>query len=723
MKHVLNHTLGLVLLLLAGLFMSPVLWADEGMWLLGQLDKRTLKEMKREGLRLKPRELYNPQGLSLKDAVVSFGGFCSGVVVSSDGLVLTNHHCGSESVQFHSTEAHDYLRDGFVARTRAEELPNHDLYVRFLCRQEDVTKRVLSGVTPTMNEQERSQAIDSISLAISQEISATDSTLVGVVDACYSGNAFLLSVYRDYSDVRLVFAPPSSVGKFGWDNDNWEWPRHTGDFCVFRIYADSLNRPAPYDPSNVPYHPQVVAPISLDGYRPGTFCMTLGYPGSTERYLSSYGIEQAIEGQHEAQITIRGIKQSLWKEAMNRNQQLRISYAAKYDQSSNYWKNSIGTVRSIRKLHLLEQKRAREQQLKEWIRTQPAEREQLLHLFTNLEQYYSQTRRSSRAFAYLVECFFNGSELVQLAFDVLNLDTEAEEHVVADNLLKLLRKYNDYCEPLDRRVTKALMTAYRERVDAEFLPPCYQTIDTDYQGNVDAYVDSLFNQTKLTSTEGLRRAMENDSTYQIYQDPAIGLCIDLLSQMFEIRSLSGDALAEIARCERQLDAALRRMDDGGHHYPDANGTLRLSYGTIGGYDPYDGATYDYFTTPLGIFEKICNHPGNPDYQVQPELLDLFQQGDFGRYADRDGQMHLCFLSNNDITGGNSGSAMFNGRGELLGLAFDGNWEAMSSDLRYEPRLQRTIGVDVRYILFIIEQYGKAAHLVEEMQLISTSQGR
>lgn len=712
-----------LLLCIGGLMTSPALRADEGMWLLGNLDKRTLKEMKREGLQLKPRQLYNGKGLSLKDAVVSFGGFCSGVVVSSDGLVLTNHHCGFESVQFHSTSEHDYIRDGFVARSRDEELPNPDLYVRFLYNQVNVTKRVLSGVTEEMSEQERSQAIDSISLAISEEISAFDSTFVGVVDACYDGNEYWLSVYQDFPDVRLVFAPPSSVGKFGWDNDNWEWPRHTGDFCVFRIYADSLNRPAPYSPSNVPYHPEVVAPISLNGYQSGSFCMTMGYPGTTDRYLSSYGIEQAMKSQHQAQTEIRGIKQSIWKEAMNRDNNLRIMYAAKYDQSSNYWKNSIGTVRSIRKLHVLEKKRAREEQLRHWIDSQPAERQQLLHLFTDLELNYSQTLPSSRAFAYLVESFFNGSELVQLAFDVLNLDTEAEEEEVVKNLMKLAKKYADYYEPLDRRVTKALFKAYREKVDTEFLPEFYQTIDTLYQGNVEAYVDTLFNQSKLTSTEGLRLALNNDSTYQIYQDPAISLCIDLLTQVFNLKALSDESLAQIARCERQLNAALRRMDTGGRHYPDANGTMRLSYGTIGGYDPYDGASYSYFTTPLGIFEKVCSNPGNPDYEVQPELLDLFQQGDFGRYADRDGQMHLCFLSNNDITGGNSGSAMFNGRGELLGLAFDGNWEAMSSDLSYEPRLQRTIGVDIRYILFIIEKYGQAAHLIDELNLVTTSPSR
>lgn len=722
MKRFWTVTLCLVLCI-GGLMTPAMLRADEGMWLLGNLDKRTLKEMKREGLQLKPRQLYNGKGLSLKDAVVSFGGFCSGVVVSSEGLVLTNHHCGFESVQLYSNSEHDYIRDGFVARSRDEELSNPDLYVRFLYNQVNVTKRVLSGVTEEMSEQERSQAIDSISLAISEEISAFDSTFVGVVDACYDGNEYWLSVYQDFPDVRLVFAPPSSVGKFGWDNDNWEWPRHTGDFCVFRIYADSLNRPAPYSPSNVPYRPEVVAPISLDGYQPGSFCMTMGYPGTTDRYLSSYGIEQAMKSQHQAQTEIRGIKQSIWKEAMNRDNNLRIMYAAKYDQSSNYWKNSIGTVRSIRKLHVLEKKRAREEQLRHWIDSQPAERQQLLHLFTDLELNYSQTLPSSRAFAYLVESFFNGSELVQLAFDVLNLDTEAEEEEVVKNLMKLAKKYADYYEPLDRRVTKALFKAYREKVDTEFLPEFYQTIDTLYQSNVEAYVDTLFNQSKLTSTEGLRLALNNDSTYQIYQDPAISLCIDLLTQVFNLKALSDESLAQIARCERQLNAALRRMDTGGRHYPDANGTMRLSYGTIGGYDPYDGASYSYFTTPLGIFEKVCSNPGNPDYEVQPELLDLFQQGDFGRYADRDGQMHLCFLSNNDITGGNSGSAMFNGRGELLGLAFDGNWEAMSSDLSYEPRLQRTIGVDIRYILFIIEKYGQAAHLIDELNLVTTSPSR
>lgn len=317
------------------LLVAGTMLADEGMWMLGNLNKETRKSMKELGLQLPAGKLYNPKRASLKDAVVSFGGFCSGVVVSEDGLVLTNHHCGFSSVQQHSSVDHDYLRDGFVARSREEELPNPDLYVRFLLRTEDVTKRVLKAVKPDMTEAERTSVVDSMMMVIGSEVSDRDSTLTGVVDAYYGGNEFWLSVYRDYNDVRLVFAPPSSVGKFGWDQDNWEWPRHTGDFCVFRIYAGKDNQPAEYSPENVPYHPRYVAPVSLQGYREGDFCMTLGYPGSTERYLSSFGIEEMMNNSNQAQIDIRGIKQAIWKREMDRRDDIRIKYASKYDESSN----------------------------------------------------------------------------------------------------------------------------------------------------------------------------------------------------------------------------------------------------------------------------------------------------------------------------------------------------------------------------------------------------
>ena len=690
--------------------------ADEGMWMLGNLNRQTRKAMKELGLEMPASRLYNPRKPSLKDAVVSFGGFCSGVVVSEDGLVLTNHHCGFSSVQQHSSVEHDYLKDGFVARNRSEELPNPELYVRFLLRTEDVTKRVLKHVTPRMTEAERSSVVDSMMLAIGAEVSAADSTLVGVVDAYYGGNEFWLSVYRDFNDVRLVFAPPSSIGKFGWDNDNWMWPRHTGDFCVFRIYADKNNRPADYSPDNVPYHPSYVAPISLDGYREGSFCMTLGYPGSTERYLSSYGIEEMTQTANQAQIDVRGIKQAIWKREMDRNDSIRIKYASKYDESSNYWKNSIGMNRAVRKLKVLEKKRVMEQELRRWIQQTPGERADLLQLFTDLELAYKNRREVNRAQSYFVEAFLNGPELVQQALTILNFDFEGEHDVVVANLKKIVETYKNLDVDIDKEVFTAMLKEYRSQVDSAYLPEVYHTIATQYGGDDRAFVDSLYAHTQLATPRGLKRFLERDTTYQLLDDPAISLGIDLITKAFELNMQMQEPSVQIDRGERLLNAAIRRFYASRNFYPDANFSMRLSFGTVCGYDPFDGAHYNYYTTTRGVLEKVRAHEGDVDFEVQPEFLSLLSSGDFGRYADENGEMKVCFISNNDITGGNSGSAMFNARGELLGLAFDGNWEAMSSDILYEPDMQRCIGVDIRYVLFIIEKYGKAGELIRELKI-------
>ena len=690
--------------------------ADEGMWMLGNLNRQTRKAMKERGLELPADRLYSTRRPSLKDAVVSFGGFCSGVVVSEDGLVLTNHHCGFQSVQQHSSVEHDYLKDGFVARSREEELPNPELYVRFLLRQEDVTRRVLKAVKPGMGEPERSAATDSVMLAIGAEVSAKDSTLTGVVDAYYGGNEFWLSVYRDYYDVRLVFAPPSSVGKFGWDKDNWEWPRHTGDFCVFRIYAGPDNRPAEYSPDNVPYHPDYVAPISLQGYREGSFCMTLGYPGHTERYLSSYGIEEMVSNANRAQIDVRGVKQAIWKREMDRRDSIRIKYASKYDESSNYWKNSIGVNRAVERLHVLDKKRALERELRRWIQQTPAERGQLLHLFSDLELAYKQRREADHAMSYFAEAFLNGPELLQQTLSILNFDFEGEQETVMANLKAIVEKYRNMDVEIDKEVFTAMLGEYRSRVDSVYLPECYRVIAADYGGNDRAYVDSLYARTQLATTEGLRRFLERDSTYNLLDDPAITLGIDLITKIFEMNVQVQEPTRQIVRGERLLNAAIRRYYDSRNFYPDANSSLRLSFGTVCGYEPADGVSYRYYTTARGVLEKARAYAGNVDFEVQPEILSLLASGDFGPYADENGEMKVCFISNNDITGGNSGSAMFNARGELLGLAFDGNWEAMSSDILYEPRMQRCIGVDIRYVLFMIEKYGRAGHLIEELRL-------
>ena len=691
-------------------------YADEGMWMLGNLNKATRRTLKEMGLQLSAGELYHPRRPSLKDAVVSFGGFCSGVVVSSDGLVLTNHHCGFSSIQQHSTVEHNYLHDGFVARSRDEELPCPELYVRFLLRQENVTRRVLSAVRPGMDELERAQAIDSVRIQIGGEVFLEDSTLVGTVDAYYAGNEYWLSVYRDYYDVRLVFAPPTSVGKFGWDTDNWQWPRHTGDFAVFRIYAGADNRPAAYSPDNVPYHPAYVAPISLKGYDEGAFCMTLGYPGVTQRYLSSFGIEEMMHNENQARIDLRAIKQAIWKRAMNRSDSLRIKYASKYDESSNYWKNSVGMNRAIRRLHVLDRKRQQEEELQRWIDRSPTERVQLLNLLPHLRQQYESRREVNHALSYFVEAFLNGPELVNLALSVLNFDVEAEPELVADNLEKIVGLYADTDMDVDKEVLVAMLEAYRQHVGAEYLPLFYEAIDTLHAGNIQAYADSIYAHSQLVTSRGLQRFVQRDTTFKVYEDPAVGLVIDVLTGVFEMNMQMHNASIAIEQGERRLNAAMRRMHRSRNCYPDANSTLRLSFGTVGGYTPFDGAYYHYYTTTRGILEKVKTHAGDSDFDVQPELLELLKSGDFGRYADSSGAMNVCFISDNDITGGNSGSAMFNSRGELMGLAFDGNWEAMSSDLLYEPALQRTIGVDIRYVLFIIDKYGKAGNLIRELEI-------
>ena len=695
-------------------------FADEGMWLLGNLkkNKQTDRVMRELGLQMPVNKLYNPKKPCLADAVVSFGGFCSGVVVSEDGLVFTNHHCGFSSIQQHSSVEHDYLKDGFVARSLEEELPNPELYVRFLLRTENVTKRVLSAAKHAKTESERRVVVDSVMNVIGMEVSEKDSTLTGIVDAYYAGNEFWLSVYRDYNDVRLVFAPPSSVGKFGWDTDNWMWPRHTGDFSVFRIYANTQNGPADYSPDNVPYHPEYVAPVSLEGYKEGSFCMTLGYPGSTERYLSSFGIEEMMNNDNQAQIDVRGIKQAIWKREMDRRDSIRIKYASKYDESSNYWKNSIGVNRAIRKLHILEKKRAMEQELRRWIQQTPEEREKLLRLFPDLELDYKNAREANHALAYFAESFLNGPELVQLALSILNFDFEGEQKTVVANLKAIVEKYANLDLEIDKEVFTAMLKEYRSKVDSTYLPEFYGTIATRYGGNDKAYVDSLYAASELTTPRGLKRFLERDTTYHIYDDPAISLGIDLIGKMFEINMQTREPSMNIARNERLLNAAVRRMYSSRNFYPDANSTMRLSFGTVCGYTPFDGAEYDYYTTTKGILEKAKAHAGDVDFEVQPELLSLLSNRDFGRYADEKGEMNVCFISNNDITGGNSGSAMFNAKGELLGLAFDGNWEAMSSDILYEPKMQRCIGVDVRYILFMIEKYGKAGNLIRELKIAS-----
>lgn len=672
--------------------------------------------MKEMGLEVPFDKIYSPKHTSLKDAVVSFGGFCSGVIVSDQGLLLTNHHCGLRCVQQHSTVENDYLQYGFSAPTLTDELPNPELFARFLIETKDVTKRVMKAVKKDMTEGERTLMINMAMNEIADEVGRKDSTLVGVVDAYYGGNEFWLSIYRDYTDVRLVFAPPSSIGKFGWDTDNWMWPRHTGDFCVFRVYANADNMPADYSPDNVPYRPDYVAPISLAGYKEGSFCMTLGYPGDTDRFLSSFGIEEMMATTNQAMIDVRGIKQNIWKRLMSDNDSIRIKYASAYDESSNYWKNSIGTNEAIKELKVLEKKKKEEAALLRWIQATPSERKELLHLLTSLELNYKNRKSDQHTMAYFMEAFLNSSDLVKFALMIMNLDTEVEEKQLMSQLREIITSYENFDADVDKEVLVTMLQSYPSFVESGHMPAVYDSIYHNFGGDIQLYADSLYTHTRLTSLYGLNSLMEQDSTYNLFDDPAVTLTFDILTTYFEINGNMQELSDNIQRDERLLNAAVRRMNDDKQYYPDANSTLRLSFGTIQGYSPSDGMFFNYYTTPMGIFEKMRDHAGDPDFAVSPRLLELFCEGDFGRYADKEGGLIVNFISNNDITGGNSGSAMFNGEAELIGLAFDGNWEAMSGDIAFEPNLQRCIGVDIRYILFIIEKYGKSTRLIDELDI-------
>lgn len=697
------------------LFSSYAIHADEGMWLLSQLNKATHKTMKGMGLRLSNNQLYSATQPSLKDAIVSFGGFCSGVVVSSDGLVLTNHHCGLSSVQSLSSVEHNYLENGFVSHSRKEELPAPELYVRFLLYTKDVTSRVLHIIHPKMTQHQRTMAIDSIKNVIAKEACRNDSTLTSSVDVFYGGSEFSLSVYQDYRDIRLVFAPPSSIGQFGWDTDNWMWPRHTGDFCVFRIYAGKNNKPADYSPENVPYHPKRAVSISLKGYQENSFCMTLGYPGSTERYLSSFGIEEMMHNERQAMIDVRGIKQDIWKQAMNIDEKERIMYASKYSESSNYWKNSIGMNKAITQLGILNKRQKQETELLQWLSRQTDEKDNQ-NFLSDLKLNYKKRAATNQAMAYFVESFLNGPELLQLSMKILNFDFNGEEKQVTGGLKELVKQYQSYDVNLDKKVFMALLKEYRNKVDTTYLPEMYKTINQKYHSSIEAYTNDIFSHSELTSIKGLQRFLNRDTTYKIMEDPAITLCVDLIVKYLGMSFSIREASDSINNGEQNLMALLRKMYSERNFYPDANSTMRLSYGTVCSYSSENGHKYNYYTTAEGILEKMKLHAGDRDFIVKPELLNLINENNYGRYANKNGKMNICFISNNDITGGNSGSPMFNENGELIGLAFDGNWEAMSSDLSYEPNLQRCIGVDIRYVLFLIEKYGKDTNLIKELNI-------
>ena len=686
--------------------------ADEGMWTLYNLPNAVYETMKQENFELPYSALYQGDN-AIKNCVVNFGGYCSGVVVSPNGLVFTNHHCGFEAIRSHSTVEHDYMLNGFVSNSYEEELPNEDLFVSFMVEQKDITAYLDSLGLNKLTEAERSHFVDSIENVMLKEIAKQDSTLRVEIKPFYEGNQYYLTTYRDYHDVRLVFALPKSMGKFGGETDNWMWPRQTCDFSVFRVYVDpKTGGPAKYSKDNVPMKPRMWAPVSLQGYVPGSFSMTIGYPGSTSRYLSSYGIKERRDAENKPRYQTREVKQDIMIRHMRADEAVRIKYDSKYAQSSNYWKNSIGMNKCIDSIGLIQQKAQFEQKIRQWQDSTGFLMGKLD--FEKLEKLYERRFNAVRALTFYNETFGrrNTDEMTRRAVRVQNgAIIKGKDGKPKSNYIEFKNNSDEWDYDTDREILAALLKHYRDQVEIKYQPDFYNIIDHDYKGDYQKFVNELYKKSKLMKSG--KKIYVNKKGY--HKDPAVMYGESLISTLADIRTDIISTIDSIDIQERYLCAAKLRMEEDMPNYSDANFTMRLSYGQVGEY-LLAGKPSGYYTTAESIVEKMKQgEQGVIDYEAEPIMKELLSAKDFGKYTDKTtGRMHLCFLSNNDITGGNSGSPMFNGKGELIGLAFDGNWDSLSSDIFFDSQLARCIGVDIRYVLYMMESWGKADRLIKEI---------
>ncbi len=719
-----NNLKKIIFVLTTGILFCNSLWADEGMWIPMLLEKLNIKIMHEKGLKLTAEDIYSINQASLKDAIVIFGRGCTGEVISDQGLLITNHHCGYDAIQSHSTLDHDYLTNGFWARTKDEELTNPGLTATFLVRMEDVTDQVLANITDNMDPESRAKRVkEAISKLQAQPLE--DSNYRSIVKPFYYGNEYYMFVYKVYRDVRLVAAPPSAIGKFGGDTDNWMWPRHTGDFSVFRIYADKNNQPADYSPDNVPYKPKKHLSISLKGIKNGDFTMVFGYPGSTEEYLASPAVDYIINTSLPEKITLRQTRLDIMQKYMNADPAIRIKYAAKYANVSNAWKKWIGEIRGLKKLDALTKKKELEAAFITWAHSDPA----LDKVFGNVLSGFDSLYNVQEPYAYARDYFYetvNAVEMMKLVsyFNVVMekklQEPDKELPELYTNWLKdqVNSYYKDYYKPIDRETFAAMLNAYQEHVPQKFQPAYFSKVNSKYKGDFENYAAQLFRKSMFADSAEvvqLTGSIDIGTIKKIMKDPAYQLYAAFYN-------LFKDSISNrYTTTENQLDGlyriyvkGLREMQPEKLFYPDANFTLRLTYGEVEGYNPYDAVHYEYQTTLKGVMEK--DNPEIYDYDVPAKLKQLYTEKDYGRYGV-DETMPVCFIASNHTSGGNSGSPVLNAEGQLIGLNFDRNWEGTMSDIMYDPDQCRNITVDIRYVLFLIDKYAGASNLINEMTIV------
>ncbi len=714
--------------------------ADEGMWLPLFLERLNYVDMQKMGLQLTPEEVYSINNGSLKDAIAGLsndpapsGFFCTGEIVSNEGLMFTNHHCGFDIIQQHSTVDHDYLANGFWAMSREEELPNEELTASILYYMADVTDSIMPNISDTLKGSDRTAAIRKITSQM-KKTASEDGKYNVVIKSFFSGNEYYMFVYEVFKDVRLVGAPPSSIGKFGGDTDNWMWPRHTGDFSIFRVYTAPDGSPAEYSEENIPLVPKHYLPISLDPVKENEFAMIWGFPGGTERYETSSGIDFKVKEFYPPIIEVFGKKLEIWKEHMNASQEVRIKYASNYAGIANAWKLFIGQTKGIKDLDVYGDKKAFEDEFTLWIEANPSRQEKYGEVLTVIDDANEKKSDGYSTLIYASLAGIGGADIIGYAREFSALKSfmekykEEKDKKKKEKKLKQLDKeieklkdnvadqFKNYDMTTDEDVFAAMTEMYYYNIPEDMHPELLTKLVKKYKENFKEIAAYVFTKSYFSSDEKVMTFLDDPSLKALDKDPAFILSSEYMASLMKASANARRESDELKTAKRLFVEGVREMQPDKSFYPDANSTLRFSYGKVMDYYPADAIHFDYVTHLSGVIEK--EDPENDEFIVSEKLVELYEAKDYGQYG-QDGKMIVCFLTNNDITGGNSGSPVVNGKGELTGIAFDGNWEAMSSDIAFAPNLQRTIVVDVHYVLFIIDKFAGATHLIDELTIVKT----